>query len=419
MVALFFTGCGGKVNNATSRRSVFTHPGVSLNSSIVTSVTPNTTIAAPATSTVTTYSTSTASSSAAPSTTTITPTTSTTTTTSIPGTSFVAKPVQIGYDIGYPTSTLAMGSIGYAVKFATNCTGFVVNRISIFGNLYGQDHTGMTFEIRIADENLNVLHSVTCDHVLFSATAKWISVDIPSVTTRGPFYVMIVTGSKPPPGAGISIGYDTTSSNQGSEVTNNWKLADWTKFIPQSPQKSRCNWMIRATGWSSDPATTVSFPLVFEPPSWKSMTFDQMVGVLDTPQKISASLVANFTPESHYDPTSTATLYISTPQEIYAQGKGSCNEYTVFSCYVLQQHSIDARILAVKVASNPGENHAVCIYTLAGVLYALNNGIITGPFADYAAIATAHDPVWSSYQVFNSWQTFRALGPPDTTVPKS
>lgn len=311
--------------------------------------------------------------------------------TSAPATSAIAKAVQIGYDVGYPTSTLAMGSIGYAVRFAPDCGSFVVTRISVYGNLYGQDHTGMTFEIRITDENLNVLHSDTFDHTLFTTDPKWTVIDVPSIATKGPFYVMMVTGSKPPPGAGISIGFDGTNANQGSEVTSNWKLADWTKFIPQSPQKSRCNWMIRATGMTSDPAATISYPLVFDPPSWKSMTFDQNAALLDTPQKLSASLVANFTAESHYDPTSTATLYILTPQEVYVQGKGSCNEYSVFSCYVLQQHSVDARILVIKVVSNPGKNHAVCVYTIGAVLYALNNGIVTGPFADYAAIAAAHD----------------------------
>jgi hypothetical protein len=180
---------------------------------------------------------------------------------------------------------------------------------------------------------------------------------------------------------------------------------------------ARCNWLMRVTGASTDVRDAVTTPLAPPPAaSWKSLSFNDLVKSLDTPGKLSASLLANFTPESHYSTDTGVPFSILTPQQVYDLGRGSCNEYTVFSYYVLQQHGFNPRIMTIKVKSNPGKNHAVCLYQEGGRIYALNNGVLKGPYTSYEEICQEHDASWSSYQFFDTWQQFQAVGPPDTEI---
>jgi hypothetical protein len=125
------------------------------------------------------------------------------------------------------------------------------------------------------------------------------------------------------------------------------------------------------------------------------------------------------TAESHYSTDPAYVFSILTPQKVYELGKGACNEFSVFACYVLQQHGFDAKIFVIKVQSNPEKNHAICLYLANNQMWTINNGSIMGPFADYQSIALRHDSAWSSYQIYNTWQKFQLLGAPDLIVQRN
>lgn len=334
------------------------------------------------------------------------------TTSMTPQTTAQAKEIEMGYDSGVPNSSLASRAWGYAVKYAPDCTELVIKQVAIYGNLYGQEHTGKICELKITDEKQAVLYETSFPRTNFAVEAKWLRISIPGIAVKSPFYVMFFTNS--PQTNGVSVFYDNTP-NQGSSLMDNWKTMEWPADLAR-PDKNNFNWMLRVTGASTDASKPITRPLPGKVASWKSMSFSDAVAALDTPEKVSASLLVNLTAESHYSTDPAATFFILTPQQVYEQGRGACNEFSVFACYVLLQHGYDANIFIIKVASNPERNHAVCLYRVNNQLYTINNGSIKGPFANFESIALNHDTAWSSYQIYYTWQKFQALGAPDTIV---
>jgi hypothetical protein len=233
---------------------------------------------------------------------------------------------------------------------------------------------------------------------------------------ESPFYVGFRTNS--PQTNGVTVYYDYTMDNKSSEIFFQGNVLPHTEW-QAGFDPARCNWLIRVSGASADSRQVITTPLAPKPPApWQSLSFEELVESLDTPEKLSASLLANLIPESHYSTDPAAPFSILTPRQVYEQGRGSCNEYTVFSFYVLKQHGFNPRVMSIKVQTNPGKNHAVCIYQVGNQIYALNNGVLKGPYTAYESICQEHDGAWTSYQFFDSWENFQALRAPDAEVPR-
>jgi hypothetical protein len=325
--------------------------------------------------------------------------------------------VELGYDSGTPSATLASRGYAYHVLFKPDCGKFILREFSVYAKLYGQLDAALQCDLVVKDKNLNVIWQTKVPHTAFATEAGWFHFKIPDIPVESPFYVGFRTNS--PPTNGVTVYYDYTQENKGSEIFFQGNLlarSEWQAgFDP-----ARCNWLMRVTGASADSREIITAPLAPNTPaSWKSLSFEELVKSLDTPQKISASLLANFTPESHYSTDPAVPFFILTPQQVYEQGKGSCNEYTVFAYYVLQQHGYNPRIMTIKVKSNQGKNHAICIYQAGGYTYALNNGALRGPYTSYESICQEHDSAWSSYQFYDTWQKFQAQGQPDIEITRS
>ena len=86
------------------------------------------------------------------------------------------------------------------------------------------------------------------------------------------------------------------------------------------------------------------------------------------------------------------------------------------SCYVLKYHGYGAEILGIAVESDPSKGHALCVYQSSGSLYTINNGRMMGPYNTYEDIASDHHEGWSEYSIYNSWDKYQKLGPPDKLV---
>ncbi len=316
--------------------------------------------------------------------------------------------IELKYDDGTLDGRQAFGGWGYLVRFLPPSTPFTITKVKIFGSLYGSGYENQTFDVQIWDENLKEIYSTSYPHTEFSLR-PWVEIDIPDVAISGDFYICVNTYS--PREGGISIGYDSSVTNEHSEVTQNWEIADWFLQIP----KEKVNWMIRVVGTPAEEGTPVT------PSASKTMEgsaeFQETVSSLDNPEKLSQWMVDNIEYESSYERwKETGVNYISPPEEIFDTKVGCCAEFAVFACYVLKYHGYDTKILRIAVESDPSKNHAVCVYQSSDTLHTINVGRIEGPFQTYEDIAFDHHQDWSEYDVHHSWENYQQLRQPDEAV---
>ena len=152
------------------------------------------------------------------------------------------KEVELKYDDGRADGGYALGGWGYLVQFSPPATPFTITKVKIYGNLYGTGYENRTFDVQIWDEALKEKHSASYPHTEFGLSPGWVEIEIPNVAIDGDFYIYINTYS--PREGGVRIGYDSSITNERSEVTQNWEIADWFLQIP----KEKVNWMIRVIG---------------------------------------------------------------------------------------------------------------------------------------------------------------------------
>ena len=304
-----------------------------------------------------------------------------------------------------------MRGIGYAINYRPDCREFVIRGINIYGQLYGTESTDEHAELRIVDENFEFLYFSTFPHTLFTEEANWVLIDVPDIVTDKPFYVLLQTNS--PKSHGIRISYDS-SSNKGSKIITGWQLADWSNYLGSIPNNRYGNWMIRIIGASTDASDPITWHITDYMPIW---TFEEVVGALDTPKKLSQWMVKNITSESWYErEKKTGVIYNPSPEETFETRSGNCRVFAVFACYILQHHGYEAEILTIKVASDERKNHVVCVYTNSnGSFYTINNGQLQGPFQTYEDIAFDHHPDWSKYTIHHSWEDYQKSKGPDKT----
>lgn len=152
------------------------------------------------------------------------------------------KKVELKYDDGRPDGAHAFRGWGYLVRFLPPSTPFMINKVKIFGSLYGSGYEKQVFDVQIWDKNLEEIHSASYPHTKFSLSPAWVEIDIPDIAIDGDFYIYVNTYS--PREGGVHVSYDSSVTNEHSEVTQNWEIADW--FLPTP--KENVNWMIRVVG---------------------------------------------------------------------------------------------------------------------------------------------------------------------------
>jgi len=323
--------------------------------------------------------------------------------------------VELKYDDGTSEGFQAIGSAagtGYLVHFSPPATPFTIIKVKIYGNLYGTGYEKLTFGVEIWDKEQKTVHSVSYPHTKFTLTREWVELEVPKVVVGDSFYVHVFTHS--PREGGISIGYDSSIKNEHSEMTKNWKIEWWTKT-----PKETINWMIRVVGTPAEEGTPVTSPSTFPPPQTieVSAEFRETLSLLDSPQKLSRWMMDNIKYESGYELwKETGVQYIAAPDETFENRVGSCAEFAVFACYVLEYHGLEAEILRITVESDPSKGHAVCVYQSSGSLYTINVGRIEGPFETYEDIAFDHHKDWSRYKIYYSWGDYQKQGYPDEVV---
>ena len=159
----------------------------------------------------------------------------------------VKEGIELGYDDGRPDEVIGIRILGpgngYLVRFSPPPTPFTIDKVKIYGSLYGEISQVQKFQVEIWDKDKKIIYSSTYPYITFSPTPAWVGVDVGNVRVSGDFYVHVCINSTEK--SGIQIFYDSSVLNEHSEVTKNWEIAeDW--YLEQP--KEKVNWMIRVDG---------------------------------------------------------------------------------------------------------------------------------------------------------------------------
>ncbi len=152
--------------------------------------------------------------------------------------------VELKHDDGKMDSSQAIGSVpghGYLVHFSPLSTPFAIDKVVIFGELYGTGYEDLKFTVQVWNKNLEEIRSVSYPHTKFSRSLSWVEVDIPNISVNDDFYIQVFTLS--PEEGGIRIGYDSSVKNEHSDMTFKGDI-NWWGSLP----KETVNWMIRVKG---------------------------------------------------------------------------------------------------------------------------------------------------------------------------
>ncbi len=152
--------------------------------------------------------------------------------------------VELTYDSGKASASIALGNVGhgYLVRFSPPGTPFTIDKVRMYGSLYGTGYEDKQFVLRITDATFDLIMDNSYPCSLFPRVASWIDIDIPDIVVNGDFYVEIFTNSIGT--GGIAIFYDFTIPNQHSSELQDWTKEEWKLAIP----RETTNWMIRVVG---------------------------------------------------------------------------------------------------------------------------------------------------------------------------
>ena len=173
---------------------------------------------------------------------------------------FVAKEVELKYDDGDARGWLAWVG-GYLVDFSPPTIPLTIEKVQIYGCLYGSGWEDFNFEVEIWDKDGKVLHGATYSVTKFTTwPPTWVEVEVPDIEVTDQFYVHIWRGiCKGSTSAdGLLIGVDDSVLNEHSETTIRTEegatdmLGYWPYGRTHSHEwfgdKSKVNWMIRVVG---------------------------------------------------------------------------------------------------------------------------------------------------------------------------
>jgi len=158
--------------------------------------------------------------------------------------------VELKYDDGTAENFMGVGrspGTGYIIDFTPPATPFTITKIRIFGKLFGSSevYENREFTVEIWDKIRRIIWTASYPHTAkFTLDPEWVEIEVPEVTVSDGFYIHLFTNSIGG-GGGINIGFDSSTPNEHSNMTKEWRIEWWS--MGSSPQ-SKYNWMIRVVG---------------------------------------------------------------------------------------------------------------------------------------------------------------------------
>jgi hypothetical protein len=134
--------------------------------------------------------------------------------------------------------------LSYAVNFVPPPKEMTITDLRFYGKLNNAGSQNFILKISIRDENFNEIYSRNYPETIFMTDPSWIDIPLHGVKVDSDFYIVITPESYP--NNDLALFYDTSITNQYSEIAQQDKLIEWN--IKQTPKEST-NWMIRVIGF--------------------------------------------------------------------------------------------------------------------------------------------------------------------------
>ncbi|MFA5401022.1 MAG: CARDB domain-containing protein [Dehalococcoidia bacterium] len=171
------------------------------------------------------------------------------------------RDVELKYDSGVSQDALWAGyNNGFLISFSPPAKPFVLKKVSICGGIYGVAWEGKTFELSVLDKFYTPFFSQVYAIAKFPVKGafpyqepSWVDFDIPPLPLENDFQVYLFTGTGMH--KGIHVGVDDSIINEHSDLAsgrppNMVPIAIDTYYNSSFwySDRSKVNWMIRATG---------------------------------------------------------------------------------------------------------------------------------------------------------------------------
>ncbi len=171
------------------------------------------------------------------------------------------RDVELKYDSGVSQDALWAGyNNGFLISFTLPARPFVLKKISICGGIYGVAWEGKTFELSVLDMFNTPLYKQVYAIAKFPVKGafpyrepSWVDFDIPPLPIENDFQVYLFTGTGMH--KGIHVGVDDSIINEHSDLASgrppNISPVAIDTFYNSTfwySDRSKVNWMIRATG---------------------------------------------------------------------------------------------------------------------------------------------------------------------------
>ncbi len=171
------------------------------------------------------------------------------------------RDVELKYDSGVSQDALWAGyNNGFLISFTPPARPFILKKVSICGGIYGVAWEGKTFELSVLDMFNTPLFSQVYAIAKFPVKGafpyqkpSWVDFDIPPLHLENDFQVYLFTGTGMH--KGIQVGVDDSITNEHSDLASgrppNISPVSIDTFYNSTfwySDRSKVNWMIRATG---------------------------------------------------------------------------------------------------------------------------------------------------------------------------
>jgi len=177
------------------------------------------------------------------------------------------RDVELKYDSGISQTSLWAGNNqGFLISFTPPAKPFVLKKVSICGGIYGVSWEGKTFELSVLDQFYTPYYKQLFAIARFPVRGAfpyqeppWVDFEIPPTRLENDFLVYLFTGTGMH--KGIQVGVDNSVVNEHSDLASgrppNLSPVGIDTFYNSSfwySDRSKVNWMIRATGSARMPA---------------------------------------------------------------------------------------------------------------------------------------------------------------------
>jgi len=177
------------------------------------------------------------------------------------------REVELKYDNGVSQDALWAGyNNGFLISFTPPAKPFLLKKVSICAGIYGVAWEGKTFELSVLDKFNTPLYSQVYAIAKFPVKGtfpyhepSWVDFDIPPLTLENDFLVYLFTGTGMH--KGIQVGVDDSVTNEHSDLASGHppnlapvSIATFYNSTFWYSDRSKVNWMIRATGLARMPA---------------------------------------------------------------------------------------------------------------------------------------------------------------------